>query len=229
MTYQRYAIYYTPPKGSDLAVRGAQWLGWDADAGRATEQPAIADLPRDLADITATPRKYGLHGTLKPPFRLAQGRSFDDFLGAATTLAASMAPVSLGRLEVRALGHFLALVPAEQSHALETLAARVVTALDTFRAPLNDAEMAKRRKSPLTPQQDMLLRQWGYPYVLDEFRFHVTFSGQLSPDEIAPVSAALHDWLGNITDTPQMMTDLSVFGEDHDGAFHLITRLPLGG
>lgn len=229
MTYQRYALYYTPPKGSDLATRGAQWLGWDADAGCAVDQPAIAGLPRALADITATPRKYGLHGTLKPPFRLAEGRSFDDFLDAARSVAAALSPVDMGRLEIHALGRFLALIPAEQTHALENVAARAVTALDTFRAPLNDAELAKRRKSPLTPQQEMLLRQWGYPYVLDEFRFHVTFSGQLGQDEIAPIRAALHDWLGNVIDTPQMMTDLSVFGEDRDGAFHLITRLPLGG
>lgn len=229
MTYQRYAIYYTPPKGSNLEARGAQWLGWDADAGCAVDQPKVAGLPRPLADITATPRKYGLHGTLKPPFRLAEGRSFDEFVDTATSVAAGLNPVDLGLLEIHALGQFVALIPARQSHALETVAARAVTALDTFRAPLNDAELAKRRKSLLTPQQEMLLRQWGYPYVLDEFRFHVTFSGQLSLDEIAPVRAALQGWLGDILDTPQVMTDLSVFGEDQDGAFHLITRLPLGG
>lgn len=227
-TFQRYAIYYTPPKGSDLAVLGAQWLGWDADAGRAVAQPAIEGLPRLLADITATPRKYGLHGTLKPPFRLAQSQSFDTFVAAATDIAAAMAPVSLGLLQVRALGHFLALIPEVQTPALETVAARVVTALDMFRAPLNEAEMARRRASPLTQQQDMLLRQWGYPYVLDEFRFHVTCSGKLATDEVAPVRAAAQDWLAPATGTPQMMTDLSVFGEDTDGAFHLITRLPLG-
>nr|WP_092886312.1 DUF1045 domain-containing protein [Roseicitreum antarcticum] len=228
MEFQRYAIYYTPPAGSELATRGAQWLGWDVDAGCAADQPTIGGLPRPLAEITETPRKYGMHGTLKPPFRLAHGQSYDTFLTAATDIAAAMAPVNLGMLRVRALGPFLALIPEVQTPALETVAARVVTALDMFRAPLNAAEMARRRATPLTPQQDMLLRQWGYPYVLDEFRFHVTCTGKLSDAEVVPIRAAVQDWMAPATGTPQMMTDLSVFGEDTDGAFHLITRLPLG-
>src|SRR5690625_3806511 len=33
--FRRYAIYWAPPAGSDLARFGASWLGWDADLGEA--------------------------------------------------------------------------------------------------------------------------------------------------------------------------------------------------
>ena len=69
MSFTRYAIYYLPPAGA-LADFGARWLGWDVRRGAAAVQ---LDLP-GLRDATEAPRKYGFHGTLKPPFRLAEGQ-----------------------------------------------------------------------------------------------------------------------------------------------------------
>lgn len=67
MQFRRYGLYYTPRPGA-LAEFGAAWLGWDPVAGQSMAHPAIDGLPRDISEITASPRKYGLHGTIKPPF-----------------------------------------------------------------------------------------------------------------------------------------------------------------
>jgi hypothetical protein len=64
--FERYAIYYTP-QGA-LAEVGAAWMGWDVARGVAVDHAMVGDL--DLAKLTRTPRKYGLHGTIKPPFVL---------------------------------------------------------------------------------------------------------------------------------------------------------------
>ena len=68
--FSRYAVYYAPPADDPLAVFGAGWLGWNAVEGALAQHPEIAALPAPVERITATPRKYGFHGTLKPPFRL---------------------------------------------------------------------------------------------------------------------------------------------------------------
>lgn len=227
--FSRFAVYYAPATGSDLARLGASWLGRDAETG--VVQQAAPDLPgcRTMAEITASPRKYGLHATLKPPMRLAEGRTADDLMAAAADWTARRAPVDLGPLRVAALGPFLALVPVVQPQQLVDFAADLVRDLDTFRAPPSDAEIARRRKHRLTPQQEALLARWAYPYVMDELRFHVTLTDQLAPHEKPVVTAAAEAHLAPVLAAPVTMTDLAVFGEDAEGVFHLIRRLPLQG
>jgi hypothetical protein len=89
------------------------------------------------------------------------------------------APVTIPSLEVRRLGGFIAVVPTEPSAALADLAAATVAALDPFRAPPSEAELARRRKARLSDRQEALLMKWGYPYVMEEFRFHLTLTGRL--------------------------------------------------
>ncbi|MBR3369579.1 MAG: DUF1045 domain-containing protein [Rhodobacteraceae bacterium] len=224
-SFTRFAVYYAPPPGSELARAGAGWLGWDADAGQAVAHP---DLGLDLAQLTATPRKYGLHGTLKPPMRLACPVA--TFLDGVDTVAQALAPVELGRLSLRALDGFVAIMPqAPQPAPLSDAAARIVQDLDAFRAPLSDDELARRRATPLSPRQDTLLQDWGYPYVLDEFRFHITLSGRLQPAAMPDVLRAAHAWFDPALDAAQVMTDLAVFAEDEAGRFHLIRRFALRG
>jgi hypothetical protein len=55
-------------------------------------------------------------------------------------------------------------------------------ALEICRAsalPLTEEELTRRRKAELTPEQDKLLVDWGYPWVLDEFNFHFSLTGSL--------------------------------------------------
>jgi len=158
--YQRYAVYVTPE--GPLAKAGAAWLGWDIAQGRAVPHPVLPGV--DVAALTDAPRKYGLHGTIKPPFFLADGHTAQALTQALTTLCQTLRPVTLDGLEVRALRHFIALCPMGDQAKLSALAATVVKTLDPFRRPPDTAELARRRKAPLTPPQEAHLTAWGYPY-----------------------------------------------------------------
>ncbi len=228
--YARYALYYAPEAGSDLARLGTAWLGRDAEAGPVAQpSPPLPAGCRPLAELTEAPRRYGLHGTLKPPMRLAAGRSADDLVETAAAWAARRPPVALGPLRVAALGPFLALVPVAQPPALVEFAADLVRDLDAFRAPPDEAELARRRRHGLTPRQEALLAAWGYPHVMDELRFHVTLTGPLAPAEAAAVAAAAEAHFAPALGRPETMRELAVFGEGADGRFHLLRRLPLQG
>ncbi len=225
--FTRYAIYYMPEPGP-LADFGADWLGWDAQSGALRQPPALPGLPRPAAEITATPHKYGFHGTIKPPFRLAEGQDAADLAGAARALCAAQTPVELSGLALNRLGGFLALTPLGDPGPLAALAGTMVRGLDPFRAPPRDAELARRRKGGLSPRQEEYLQAWGYPHVMEEFRFHLTLSGRLGADEIAPTEAALHEVLTPVLPAPFVIRDLCLAGEDAEGRFHLVERLPLG-
>lgn len=216
---KRYAIYYAPAPGA-FAQAGAAWLGWDAAASAPVPQPDPA-----LAAVTVAPRKYGFHGTLKPPFRLAEGQSFAALQAAVATLARHLAPVSLPGLRLRDLDGFLALTPEGDPRALQALAAEVVTTLEPFRAPLTPAEIAKRRPERLTPHQLALLGTYGYPFVLEEFRFHLTLSDRLSEPTALAAQAQAH--FAPHLPRPFTVDALCLFGEASDGRFHLIERHPL--
>lgn len=224
--FTRFAVYYAPEPGA-LADFAAGWLGWDPVAGARCPYPEIAGLPRPVAEITATPRKYGFHGTLKPPFRLTGSReALESDLAA---LAARMAPIELDGLALHRLGGFLALTPEGDLAPLEALAAETVRALDSHRAPAPEAELARRRNAGLSPRQEGYLLQWGYPYVMEEFRFHLTLSGKLPGDEADAVAAALEPVLAPILPRPFRIGELCLFGEDGEGMFHLVHRYALTG
>lgn len=223
MNYRRYAVYYTPSDPA-LAGFGARWLGWDITAGRAVHQPERAGLPALLAEITLTPRRYGFHATIKPPFRLAEGQSIEALNTALAALCDQVPPVTLEGMALSRLGRFLALQPLGDTAQLNGLAAMVVETLDTFRAPPNDDELQRRRGAGLTPAREALLMSWGYPHVMEEFRFHMTLTGKLPKAQIAPVQAVLGDALADILPAPFVINGLSLVGEDSDGRFHLLHR-----
>lgn len=230
MTFTRYAIYYAPPKEADWSRFGTGWLGWDMEAGAEAAhpvRPALAGL--DIAAITEVPRKYGLHATLKPPMRLAEGTTVEALDKACATLAAAQAPVVLDGLELARLGRFLALRPTGDESALRALAAACVCALDGFRAPAPEAELARRRAGGLTDTQEANLTRWGYPYVMEEFKFHITLTGKLPKAELPAVEAALAETLLPLLPAPFEIRDLALMGEAEDGHFHLIHRYALSG
>ncbi|OIQ45859.1 MAG: phosphonate metabolism protein [Roseobacter sp. MedPE-SW] len=227
MTFTRYAIYYAPPATADWSVFATQWLGWNMETGQSAAQPVISGL--DLADITAVPRKYGLHATLKPPMRLARNHSLADLQEACAQLAARQAPVTLEGLHLARLGRFLALRVSGDETALGDLAAACVRDLDAFRAPASEAELEKRRAAGLSPAQEANLSAWGYPYVLDQFRFHVTLTGKLPKAALPDVETALEAHLLPLLPRPLEIRDLALVGEDAEGLFHMIQRYTLSG
>lgn len=228
MNFTRYALYFTPAPGP-LADFGAAWLGWDAVIGTTLSPPNIPELPLPWEEITSTPRKYGFHGTIKPPFRLADGQSTDSLRNSLAEFCLNRAPVVLDGMELAQLGRFLALVPVGNTAALNSLAADAVRSFNPFRAPLSDAELARRRESNLSPRQDALLEAWGYPYVMEEFRFHLTLTGKLPKAKATSVGAVLRPLVTPLLPLPFVIDALSLMGEGPDGRFHLIARHDLTG
>ena len=230
--FSRYAVYAVPDPQSPLFLRASRWLGWDSVAAVALPFPAAGELDNPgslyIELMTRTPRKYGLHGTMKPPMRLAEGCDEATLIVRAREFASTLAPVSIPALEIAAIGSFLALVPAEPNAGLADLAGGIVTGLDEFRRPPNEAEMDKRRAAGLSARQDELLREWGYPYVLDEFRFHMTLSGRLDADRKSMALAMLETWIAPVVPAPFILDRLAIMGEANDGRFRLVKWVSLG-
>ena len=231
--FSRYAIYFIADPSAALHDRASAWLGWDCVGGREVPHPAPADFANpdgvDIAAVTTTPRKYGFHGTIKPPMRLADGVSEEMFRDRAAALAASIPPVALAHMKLSRLGSFLALVPSKPNHDFQNIASSFVTELDDLRAPMTEADLIRRRRAKLTDRQDALLQRWGYPYVLDEFRFHMTLSGALDEATADAAMAMLQDWLVPSIPEPMPVTRMAIAGEDKDGRFRVISWLPLNG
>jgi len=223
MSYARFAIYFVPPEGP-LADFGAKWLGWDVVTGREVPQ---FDVP-GLNDITMTPRKYGFHGTLKPPFRLKDGQTLRAFEHSVADLAAKLAPAMCDGLKLAQLGRFLALIPYGHLDGLQRVAEACVRELDEFRTPASEAELERRRKAGLSLRQESLLAQWGYPYVFEEFRFHLTLSGGLPKDDARGWTDRLQRHLPDFP-APFVVDQIALCGERQDGRFELIHRYTLTG
>ncbi len=225
--FRRYAIFHAPPEGGALADFGARWLGWDPARGRRRAHPPSPDPAVAVSEVTRTPRRYGFHATLKPPFRTAAPRAELD--AAVAALAARTAPFDAPPLALRRLGRFLALVPSAPCARLDALAHACVSGLDAFRAPASEEELARRRAAGLTPRQEEMLRRWGYPYAGEEFRFHMTLTGSLDPDEAEAVERVLAAMTAPLTAAPTPVRDICLFGEAQDGFFHVVRRFALAG
>jgi putative phosphonate metabolism protein len=195
----RYAIFFLPDRDSALGAFGRHWLGYDAETGEAAEQYATAALCRlRLAEITTEPRRYGFHATLKPPFALAEGRDRGELSAAMDAFAAAHDAVRGPPLALASISQFWALVPSRPCIAIDRLAEECVRRFDAFRAPPSTAELVRRRRSGLSEAEDALLVRWGYPYVMEAFRFHLTLTQgvdgaeqSLLADELSPLVAPL--------------------------------------
>ncbi len=222
----RVALYWAPRLEDPLHALGSRWLGRDAETGARLEQPVLLGL--DIAGLTADARGYGLHATLKPPFRLAT--SWAALREDAMALAARTRPFALPPLRLAEHHGFLALLESTKSAELQALCDGCVTGLDGHRAPPTEAEIARRRPERMTERQREHLHRWGYHYVLDEWWFHVTLTRRLTPEERAVVEPALAAHLGEAPGMPRRVTELCLFTQAEPGAPFLIAeRLPLLG
>lgn len=207
-----------------MAEFGAQWLGWDIDLARICDRPEVAGIE----DIAMAPRKYGFHGTLMPPFRLAEGTTREALEAEVERIAERQSPIRLSGLELSAIGRFLALTPVGDAYALQELARDIVERLDQLRAPLTPAELARRRAAGLTVNQEANLLRWGYPYVLDEFRFHMTLTDKLTDIQRPLAEAAIRERLPELP-RPFDIAEIALVGERTDGMFQTLRRFALTG
>ncbi|WP_323014655.1 DUF1045 domain-containing protein, partial [Devosia sp.] len=210
--------------------RAATWFGRDASTGELLGG-TVAGLDRNrLLNLTQGASRYGFHATIKAPMALADGRSQAQFCAALADFAARQQPVSLGRLRLATIEGFLALLADEAHPTLPGFAAGVVEAFEDFRAPMSPREREKRLQGGLTPRQAELLDSHGYPYVLDQFQFHMTLSDRLEPEDQAEMLAAARTWFGPALDEEVTLDRLSLFHEPDSGKlFRRLADFPLGG
>jgi hypothetical protein len=221
VNFSRYAIYYIPDL--PLFQIGSDWLGWNSVTGQETT------LSANHHRITDRPRKYGFHATMKPPFSLASNSTQGELQDAFQAFCATVSTATGGTLKISRLGRFLAMTQDVQSNDVTDLAASTVSHFDKFRAPLSDNDIQKRRQRRLTPEQDALMLRWGYPYVMQEFKFHMTLTGPLQNDEIVSIEQLANTRLQEFIGQSLNIASLALLGEDRDsGRFHVIEKLSLG-
>jgi putative phosphonate metabolism protein len=222
----RFAVYYAPPAEDPLAAAGAEWLGRDGETDAKPKQP---DLP-DIAAVTADPCGYAFHATLKPPMRLAVGQDWRALAKAAHALAGRIAPFDLPKLAVSDVHGFLALRETIPCPELQSLADLCVSELDAFRAPPDEAELARRRRSGLDPEQDRMLIRWGYPYVFATWFFHMTLTRRLTEAEKAIYRPAAEAHFADALRVRRRVADICLFTQAGPGAsFTIAERIPLRG
>lgn len=229
MTDARYALYFAPALESELARFGDAWLGRSAATGGAVARFPVPDVaPAWLDKVTESPRFYGFHGTLKPPFGLAGGRTEAHLRDAAAAFAAQRPRFDMPPLSCQVIGSFIALIPSQPCPDLEDLAAACVREIDPLRAPPSETDLVKRRARGLTEAQEACLIRWGYPYVMEEFRFHLTLSGSLMPADRTRLLSLLRDLTAPLCRDPVTVGELCLFTQpDRQTPFTILERFPL--
>ena len=226
----RYAIYYAPAPGTALHDAASAWLGRDAASGAALErppEPALADL--DLDALTADPRIYGVHATLKEPFELSVDQSETDLIEALAVFAAGR-PAFTADIAPQGLSAFIAFRLIAPCPAMQALHEDCVRAFEPFRAPLSDADIARRRRAPLTAEQDARLIAFGYPYVFEDFRFHMTLTGAVRDEALRiRIITALQARFAPVSG-PHVFDRLSLFRQEtREATFTILAQASFGG
>ena len=190
----RFAIYYSPEADTPLWELGTGWLGRDAlNNSLVTPRHAVEVSELERQALTYTPAHYGLHATLKAPFELNAGTSYEELCEKLSVFAAAYRRFRLPSLTLRNMDDFVALVPEKPSERLNALAQSCVEVFDEFRMPLSQRELSYRQSTPLTRQQHELLLKWGYPYVMEAFRFHITLTNRTYRNQCDRVIAGMRD------------------------------------
>lgn len=197
---KRYAIYFVPGDTTPLGEFGSSVLGRDAN-GDGVKVPNPEHALRE--QLTKQPAHYGFHATLKPPFELARGKTFDSLISELADFSARQYVLELPGLAPRQMAGFCALALPESDNTVNSLAARCVTHFEPWRAALSTEEIDRRKPAQLGARPRQLLEKYGYPYVLDEFRFHMTLSSAVTSD------SNYLDWLQaayrqSVTSTPSL-------------------------
>jgi hypothetical protein len=82
----------------------------------------------------------------------------------------------------------------------------------------------------MSPAQRAHLDRWGYPYVCEEWRVHVTLTRRLAPEEKAVLMPTVTAFLGDAPARPRRVAAISLFVQAAPGApFTIAERLPLRG
>jgi hypothetical protein len=188
----RYAVYFVPHPETALYRFGAEVLGFDCyTGGDVDHEPDLGMSHREWSDLTREPRTYGFHATLKAPFHLAPDYVEADLVEAFWTFTAKPRRALCITPSVELLEHFAAIVPRQVSPDIHAFANACVSAFDRFRAQMTSQERARRLRHNVSARQIANIDRWGYPYVFEDFRFHMTLTGPIRRDQGPPILSLL--------------------------------------
>jgi hypothetical protein len=147
---------------------------------------------------------------------------------ACATFAATPRTLPQVRPIVDAISGFIAVIPGDPSHELQRLAADCVRTFEPFRAPMTADDRARRRPERMTPRQLDYLDRWGYPYVMDEFRFHMTLTCRLDPDRRPSILAMLRHRFDELALDRLTIDRIALFKQDDASSrFRIVESWPL--
>lgn len=228
----RYAVYFVPNIDQHWWAHASQWLGRCAVSQQLSAQPSIAEVSaKRFAELTEHPRRYGFHATMRAPFVLSGEYQPRDLIDQVNAQCQIIKPFVLPRMRVTLLDQFLALVPERDVAQIARLEEQCVTLLNDYAKPLGPEELKRRRSAGLSAHEDSLLLRWGYPYVLDRFRFHCSLTGSLVQALPSEVNALTQAARQHFDDLPPCVFDtLAIFVEPTRGAdFVLLEQCRLVG
>lgn len=213
----RYAIYFVPDAQSALFRFGSAVIGYDSYTGQpACRLKAFAKQHQFWDEITAEPRRYGFHATLKAPFHLPPSSTESELVRALHDFGKTAQSCPPFKPSLEMLRGFAAIVPERLSEAVNALAASSVTAFETFRAPMTPQDRARRVAAGLDKSQIDNLDRWGYPYVFAAFEFHMTLTGHVPVELRDNVLVMLREAYRNACGDDQITVDRVVLlRQDH--------------
>lgn len=222
----RYAIYFAPPADHLLWKLGSEWLGRDAYTGQKVERrefPALKDEGIDR--LTSSPARYGFHATMKAPFELKAGCTEQDLIVHLDKFVQSQSPFQT-TLGVKALGQFVALRQVDRTEAMRTLHSACVIEFDGYRAPLSEEDIERRRRANLSLEQDERMLKWGYPYIFDDFRWHMTLSNKVvSSFTREKVLSVLREHFAVALSTPLTIDGIAIYRQlSRSAPFNILHR-----
>ncbi len=225
----RYGIFFAPHDDSPLGVYGATVLRRKATSTNEWVNPLIPisfeNTPVWRACIER-PAHYGFHATINAPFELHDQHSTEELFDDIRAFCKQQQPLLLTNIAPRLTHRYDALAFDDQPADIKNFAATCATRFEKYRAPLTAADTKRRQKKALSASQIKHLQTYGYPYVFDDFNFHMTLSGTMPDDDNGFLR-----WLGvlfweMVPETPRL-DRLSVFKqEDRKSAFTRIADFP---
>ena len=224
--YKRYAIYYAPIENPELDLFGKCWLGWDPYKGEETTKSDLSKLPsfKKFSSLVLTPKQYGFHGTIKAPFRLKNKYTYNDLENKVCEISKQIQSFHLDKLVIKKLGNFIALTPSKNLK-VNDVSNKFVEGLDFLRDDLSEDEIKKRHPHKLSFVQKKMLFKWGYPYVFNEFKFHLTLTGKLRIEEIDNVYKYLQTILKSVNLRKIHFKSICIFGQKTDEKFYFIKKI----
>jgi hypothetical protein len=219
--YNRFAIYFMPQSESLFYDLGIRWFGWDPLRGSEVNGLHNKGTDEHLLVIEKA-RKYGLHATLKAPFRLRKGCELDDLISFFQDTCTRYDGCIFNNISIKKISDFIAITPNSDTTKIHSLAADIVKEFDQFRDELNESDIEKRNLSSYSLRQKEYFYSWGYPYVFEEFKFHMTL-GKLSHSKDGTAEEKIcNEYFQEIISKPMKIDNLCLMGEDQNGMFHIL-------